>query len=380
MICIDNSDHMRNGDYPPDRFRAQMDAVVLLVEAKLSAHPQSSIGLIQSSGKGSKILSTPCDDAGKITSSLHEVKIGGTSDLLGSIRVAQLALKHRSNKNGGQRIVLFVGSPVAADTETLVGLAGRLKKSNISVDVVNFGEYEENTEKLKSFVDAVNNEGQSRLVTAERGPALLSDAIISSPLMFGGSGGSSSSGAMETADPELAEAIRLSLAASGANTEGAPGVVGDDEMDPDLLAALKMSVQDAKAESSVTAVEEKSGESGPSDEPLGDDEMDPDLLAAIKMSMQDGSTPSPSEDKTDKVDDETDDEAMLEQAKALSMQSSKTDTKGEDELKQALLKDPSFVNDLFSGLPGVDASNPKIRDALSGMTSKEDKEEKDKKK
>ena len=30
-------------------------------------------------------------------------------------QVAQLALKHRQNKNQRQRIVIFVGSPIAAD-------------------------------------------------------------------------------------------------------------------------------------------------------------------------------------------------------------------------------------------------------------------------
>lgn len=34
MICIDNSEWMRNGDYTPSRFQAQADAVNLICGAK----------------------------------------------------------------------------------------------------------------------------------------------------------------------------------------------------------------------------------------------------------------------------------------------------------------------------------------------------------
>ena len=34
MICIDNSEWMRNGDYSPTRFQAQADAVNLICGAK----------------------------------------------------------------------------------------------------------------------------------------------------------------------------------------------------------------------------------------------------------------------------------------------------------------------------------------------------------
>ena len=34
MICIDNSEWMRNGDYIPSRFQAQSDAVNLICGAK----------------------------------------------------------------------------------------------------------------------------------------------------------------------------------------------------------------------------------------------------------------------------------------------------------------------------------------------------------
>jgi len=52
---------------------------------------------------------------------------------------------------------VFVGSPVEEDEKTLVKLAKKLKKNNIAVDVINFGEETENTTRLEAFVAAVNN-------------------------------------------------------------------------------------------------------------------------------------------------------------------------------------------------------------------------------
>jgi hypothetical protein len=47
------------------------------------------------------------------------------------VQVAYLALKHRRNKMGGQRIVLLVGSPVEDDPKTLKKVAGILRKNGV---------------------------------------------------------------------------------------------------------------------------------------------------------------------------------------------------------------------------------------------------------
>jgi 26S proteasome regulatory subunit N10 len=61
------------------------------------------------------------------------------------------------NKNQRQRIIMFVGSPVQEDEQTLVKLAKKLKKNNVAVDVVNFGEDSLNQSKLEAFIEAVNS-------------------------------------------------------------------------------------------------------------------------------------------------------------------------------------------------------------------------------
>ncbi|MBA0863482.1 hypothetical protein Goshw_021619, partial [Gossypium schwendimanii] len=62
MICIDNSEWMRNGGYSPSRFQAQADAVSLICRAKT----QNTVGILTMAGKGVRVLATPTSELGKI--------------------------------------------------------------------------------------------------------------------------------------------------------------------------------------------------------------------------------------------------------------------------------------------------------------------------
>jgi 26S proteasome regulatory subunit N10 len=98
---------------------------------------------------------TPTNDLGKLMSALGKAIIGGLSDLQTSIQVAQLALKHRENKNQRQRIVVFVGSPVEDSEENLVKLGKKLRKNNVLIDIVTFGEEgQANDQKLNALIEA----------------------------------------------------------------------------------------------------------------------------------------------------------------------------------------------------------------------------------
>lgn len=103
------------------------------------------------------MLVTPTTNHGKILSALHTAKIGGNADLATGLAVAQLALKHRQNKNQRQRIIVFLGSPLETDEKSLVRLAKKLKKNNVAVDVVSFGEDDTNDPLLRTFVDTLNS-------------------------------------------------------------------------------------------------------------------------------------------------------------------------------------------------------------------------------
>jgi len=106
MICIDNSEWMRNGDYAPSRFQAQTDAVNLICGAKtqvptpvspstdpiasfvwvrvsgipdliasvcwwVQSNPENTVGVMTMAGKGVRVLVTPTSDLGKILACMH---------------------------------------------------------------------------------------------------------------------------------------------------------------------------------------------------------------------------------------------------------------------------------------------------------------------
>ena len=64
IICMDNSEWMRNGDYPPrSRFEAQYQAIEYLIRAKASSHPENTVGLISLAGGlnvGAKVIFFIC--------------------------------------------------------------------------------------------------------------------------------------------------------------------------------------------------------------------------------------------------------------------------------------------------------------------------------
>lgn len=132
MLCLDNSEWMRNGDYAPDRMGAQHDAANVLCSAKTNSNPESTVGILSMAGQRVEVLVSPTDDMSKILNALHEIPIGGKCKLINAIQVAQLALKHRREKKGSQRIVVFVASPVVDDDKSLTKAGKLLKKNNVS--------------------------------------------------------------------------------------------------------------------------------------------------------------------------------------------------------------------------------------------------------
>ncbi|RID51166.1 hypothetical protein BRARA_H01852 [Brassica rapa] len=119
MICIDNSEWMRNGDYSPSRLQAQTEAVNLLCGAKTQSNPENTVGILTMAGKGVRVLTTPTSDLGKILACMHGLEVGGEINLTAAIQIAQLALKHRQNKNQRQRIIVFAGSPIKYEKKAL---------------------------------------------------------------------------------------------------------------------------------------------------------------------------------------------------------------------------------------------------------------------
>lgn len=117
-----------------------------------------------------EVLVTHTKDLGQVLGGVHAAskKVGGEIDIPTALAVAQLALKHRENKNLRQRVIVFVGSPPGdgpdKDEQAMIKLAKKLKKNNVAVDIVSFGdgiEEGDGPKVLKSFIDNINSSDNS---------------------------------------------------------------------------------------------------------------------------------------------------------------------------------------------------------------------------
>ena len=148
-------------------------------------------------------------------------------------------------KNHKMRIVVFIGSPVEGlDSSELIRLAKRMKKEKVNVDIISFGEGEQ--EVLQEFIDTLNGRDGlgSHLVVVPPGPT-LTDALLGSPILqsedggVGGAGGGGAGGGFDFGidandDPELALALRVSMEEQRSRQEAeirssAPQARHDDE-------------------------------------------------------------------------------------------------------------------------------------------------------
>ncbi|XP_006095318.1 26S proteasome non-ATPase regulatory subunit 4 isoform X1 [Myotis yumanensis] len=374
MVCVDNSEYMRNGDFLPTRLQAQQDAVNIVCHSKTRSNPENNVGLI-TLANDCEVLTTLTPDTGRILSKLHTVQPKGKITFCTGIRVAHLALKHRQGKNHKMRIIAFVGSPVEDNEKDLVKLAKRLKKEKVNVDIINFGEEEVNTEKLTAFVNTLNGKDGtgSHLVTVPPGPS-LADALISSPILAGEGGAMLGLGASDfefgvdpSADPELALALRVSMeeqrqrqeeearraAAASAAEAGIASTGTEGERDSDD-ALLKMTI--GQQEFSRTGLPDLSS--------MTEEEQ---IAYAMQMSLQG---------------------AEFGQAESSDIDASSamdTSEPAKEEDDYDVMQDPEFLQSVLENLPGVDPNNEAIRNAMGSLASqatkdgKKEKKEEDKK-
>lgn len=453
---------MRNGDYFPTRLEAQQDAANMLVGAKTQSHPESTVGV----SAGTELLVSPTAEVGKILRAVREgcqssslsrwgygsggsgsstmnagavnTTSGTGDDITAAVQVASLALKHRRNKNGSQRIILFVGTPLGqVDAKALQKAGKLLKKNNVAIDVVAMGELTENESKLKALVDAANGQQTStasagdgqddsyhdanmertcHLVTVPPG-VLPSDVLANSPILAADGG---------------AYAARVgAVAASGfsgdSNAFADFGGV-DPNMDPELAMALRISMEEerarqeraAAAATTTAAASDNTGGANTGSGPLdaanmnmmmdtGLSEEDALLQRALEMSMQDADPPAggiinhgtqennaavaqmtetttgtaaaavtkPPPATLMETDD--DDDAAMQMALQMSMQ---TELQQEEEgntrsqqQQQQQFQDPTFVSNLLGSMPGVDPNDPEIQEALRKALAKKDEDE-----
>ncbi|KAG8096835.1 hypothetical protein GUJ93_ZPchr0013g37953 [Zizania palustris] len=377
MICIDNSEWMRNGDYAPSRFQAQADAVNLICGAKTQSNPENTVGVMTMAGKGVRVLVTPTSDLGKILACMHGLEVGAEANLAAAIQVAQLALKHRQNKRQHQRIIAFIGSPVKYDKKVLETIGKKLKKNNVSLDIVDFGEIDdEKPEKLEALISAVNSSDSSHIVHVPPGEIALSDVLISTPIFTGEEGGSG-----------------FAASAAAAAATGAAGFEFDVDpnVDPELALALRLSMEEERARQEAIAKKAAEESSGTENKDHASSSNTDSVMAEVEPASN-----ATADDKKDQTKDD-DDAQLLQQALAMSMDESSSGAAAvadaamaevavdDQDLALALqmsvqdasmsgqsdmskvFEDRSFVTSILNSLPGVDPNDPSVKDLLASL-------------
>ncbi|KAL4357210.1 hypothetical protein AHAS_Ahas09G0163900 [Arachis hypogaea] len=147
----------------------------------------------------------------------------------------------RFDKFEGHEYDEFVraANPVKHEKKVLEMIGRKLKKNNVALDIVNFGEEDEGkTEKLEALLAAVNNNDTSHIVHVPTGTNALSDVLISTPIFTGnGEGGSGFAAA-------------AAAAAAGGVSGFEFGV--DPNLDPELALALRVSMEEERARQEAT--------------------------------------------------------------------------------------------------------------------------------
>jgi len=370
VICIDNSEWMRNGDFSPSRFESQQDACVSICGTKVRQHPENTVALISCAGKNVDVCAPLTQDPGKVIAAFHKVKICGESNFVNSIRVAQLVLRHRqkTGKTQEQRIILFVGSPVTSEKQELEDLGRQLRKFSIAIDIISFGDpnVQLNEEKLDALYKAANNKDQtgkdnSHLVPIPSGN--LTDVLSQ---LTGVQPGSVAS--MEL-DPELAWALQLSTQTyeqenkPPAERSTQTDVVMQDttnEDDPELMEAIRMSLM---------------ADQPPATEPSNQITDEDELLRAIELSQQ----PQVSSQVTEKP--VSDEKPAAEVKKVVSPEKPETTTTSQETTQETSPMDldfsdldPSVLESIVFNLPNVDKNDPEVQQFLKNFKDDKDKD------
>lgn len=206
----------------------------------------------------------------------------GFAKLFAALKIGQLALKHRQDKTQRQRIVTFVGHPIAETPDECKMLGKLLKKNNVALDVINFA-HPENVPKIEALVEACNNEENSHFLDVPLGINNLFDVLFTSPILIPNEDGGQPSQSM------------------GGNAGGAgPAQMNFDQLyqnDPELAEVLKISAQEAKerlekeqAQTADQPMPEAPAQPVPAAEPQVEEEEEEDeealLAKAIALSLE----------------------------------------------------------------------------------------------
>lgn len=374
MLCLDNSEFMRNSDYAPSRLQAQKDAVNLLCSRHIGAdgtggsNAESTIGLLTMAGACVDVRAAPSRNRNLLYQAVDGIPIKGSSQVVKGVKIAQLALKHGIETKGVKRVVVFVGSPIQDNQRALKKVGKHLRRNNVSVDAVMMGDFPENEAKLRALVDTARTEDGPPCELMTIPPGVRPVDVLRRTHLCGGAATGAAAAAAATATGAATGGATTGTT-SGSNFEEYGGF--DPSVDPEMAQAMKMSMMEERARME-KAMEESKKDAGvvEADDP---GETEEEMLAkALELSMAAAAeapvsdiavsdTPPAKKSRTEPATEATSDESAAASAAA-------TDVDADGDLD---LGDPAALAMLLSGV-GVGADDPLIQAALEQINEDAD--------
>lgn len=136
---------------------------------------------------------------------------------------------------------MFVGHPLEEEMSDFEEIGIRLRRNAVNIDVINFAN-PENVPKLTALVNAANDSNLSHFLDVPLGVSMITDVLISSPIMMYENGGDD--GAMNMGNANMEGVVNNNDANANNQFNQFGGV--NAELDPELAMALKMSLEEER--------------------------------------------------------------------------------------------------------------------------------------
>eukprot|EP00340_Litonotus_pictus_P007004 CAMPEP_0170519152 /NCGR_PEP_ID=MMETSP0209-20121228/4669_1 /TAXON_ID=665100 ORGANISM="Litonotus pictus, Strain P1" /NCGR_SAMPLE_ID=MMETSP0209 /ASSEMBLY_ACC=CAM_ASM_000301 /LENGTH=404 /DNA_ID=CAMNT_0010804969 /DNA_START=1 /DNA_END=1215 /DNA_ORIENTATION=+ len=365
IICCDNSDWTRNGDYTPTRWEAQVEAANIITENKCDKNPENALGIVTMAGKRVETPVTLTNDVSKLLKSLKEVSLHGNCDFVTSCNIAMLILKHRQNKNQKQRILMFVASPIKNTNDELTLLGKKLKKNNIAIDVISYGNTDQNKEAVNLLVNTANNSNNSHLMEVTPDQFIV-DCLFTSPILNDNLFEDNQMGGV----PEVSQP-----ATNNQPSNNQPSVPsgGLSQFERDINLAIQQSMEEEERR--------RKANEGENTEEVAQNNNSINNVQPTNQAGSASSNVNPEKKNEMIVDDEIEDEdlaAELEKARLLSIKEHEETVKKEKEKEQSLKKDLIQNDEFMKELLGEVGMQNEFKDIMDEVKEKTDEgEEKD---
>ncbi|KAG5860205.1 hypothetical protein KMI_02g02960 [Encephalitozoon hellem] len=195
VVLFDNGMASQNQDYLPSRFMVQKETVESLISRKFEDNQENTVGIIPLVQAQSNDIVTPTKQRSYIKTFLNEIKLERNGDIMRCLSQSLYIFNQKDSP--GCMLVIFLGSePQETEKDELFARIYQLLTFGIMIKMVFFGEAMEMAEAYKK-IDFTNF---SCIVVSPNEEFI--DRVL--PFVTGGE-------LLEEDDPELAEAIRLSL-------------------------------------------------------------------------------------------------------------------------------------------------------------------------